>query len=139
VIVNMGLAGVLAVEVLVGHVRVPQRRMVVLMSVRGAEVLEASGHLVVVVRYVEMPVVVHQPLVVVFLPAGRGSILGHGYSFRRAACTLPVTYYPAQVAKTRTASFATYLIRFTLAKAGNRWTMSTKAPARRPVSSLCQH
>lgn len=57
----MRLAGVLAVEVLVRDVRVVQRRVIVLMLVRGAEVLKAPGHLVVVVRHVEVPVGMHQP------------------------------------------------------------------------------
>jgi hypothetical protein len=41
VVVHVRLAGVLALEVLVRHVRVVQRRVVVLVLVRGAEVLKA--------------------------------------------------------------------------------------------------
>jgi hypothetical protein len=78
VVVDVGLTGVLALEVLVRHVRMVQRRVVVLVLVRGAEVLEAAGHLVVVVRDMEVPVRVHQPFVVVFFPPGRGRVFGHG-------------------------------------------------------------
>jgi hypothetical protein len=49
-IVDMCLAGVLVLNILMGHVRMPHRRMVVLVLVSRAEVLEAAGHFVVVVR-----------------------------------------------------------------------------------------
>jgi hypothetical protein len=78
VVVHVRLAGVLALEVLVRHVRVVQRRVVVLVLVRGAEVLKAPRHLVVVVRHVKVPVGMHYSLVVMFFPPGRGRILGHG-------------------------------------------------------------
>jgi hypothetical protein len=92
---DVRLAGVLALEVLVRHVRVVQRRVVVL--VRSAEVLEAPGHLVVVVRHVEVPVGMHQPLVVMFFTPGRGRVLGHGNLLLapRHATALPGTCYPS--------------------------------------------
>jgi len=69
---DVRLAGVLALEVLVRHVLVVQRRVVVVVLLRSAEVLESPGHLVVVVRHVEVPVSMHQPLVVMFFTPGRG-------------------------------------------------------------------
>jgi hypothetical protein len=75
---DVRLTRVLALEVLVRHVRVVHRRVVVLVLVCGAEVLEAPGHLVMIVRHMEVPVGMHQPLVVVFFPPGRWRVLGHG-------------------------------------------------------------
>jgi hypothetical protein len=40
---------------------------------RGAEVLKAPGHFVVVVRDMAVPVGVHRPLVVVLFPPSRGA------------------------------------------------------------------
>jgi hypothetical protein len=77
VVVDVRLAGVLVIEVLVWHVRVVHGCVVVLVFVRGTQVFEASRHLVVVVRDVEVPMGMHQPFVVVFLPVGRGRVLGH--------------------------------------------------------------
>ena len=75
---HVRLAGVLALEVLVRHVRVVQRRVVVLVLVRGAEVLKAPRHLVVVVRHVKVPVGMHHSLVVMFFGSAANSVTADG-------------------------------------------------------------
>jgi hypothetical protein len=84
---DVRLTGVLRVKVLVRHVRVPHRRVVVLMLVRGAQVLKPSRHLIVVMGDVEVPVSVHQALMVMLFPPGRGrtSRFRHGCSLRHGA------------------------------------------------------
>jgi hypothetical protein len=94
VVVDVRLADVLVLEVLVRRVRVMQRRMIVLMLVRRAEVLEPSGHLVVVVGHVEVPVAVHHSLVVMLFPPGRGRVLRHDCSFRLGGTLSPDSHYP---------------------------------------------
>jgi hypothetical protein len=79
VIVDMRLAGVFVAGVLVRGVRMPHGRMVVFVLVGGAEVLKATGYLVVVVCDVVVPVGVHQLLVVVLFPPS-GRVLRHGCS-----------------------------------------------------------
>jgi hypothetical protein len=83
-IVDMCLAGVLVLNVLMGHVRMPHRRVVVLVLVSRAEVLEATGHIIVVVRDMVVPVGMHQPLVVVLFPPSRGRVLRHRCSLALA-------------------------------------------------------
>jgi hypothetical protein len=48
-IVDMCLTGVLVLKVLMGHVRMPQRRVIVLVLVSRAQVLKATSHFVAVV------------------------------------------------------------------------------------------
>jgi len=66
-VVDMSLAEMLLFEILVRGVRVPERRMMVLVLMRGAQVLEGTGLMAAVVGHVEVIMGVHQLLVVVLL------------------------------------------------------------------------
>ena len=66
-VVDMSLAEMLLFEILVRGVRVPKRRMMVLVLMRGAQVLEGTGLMAAVVGHVEVLMGVHQLLVVVLL------------------------------------------------------------------------
>jgi hypothetical protein len=76
-IVDVGFAGVFPFEVLVRYVRVVDGGVAVLVLVGGAQVLEATGHLVVVVRHVEVPMAVYQAFVIVLFPFLSGCVLRH--------------------------------------------------------------
>jgi hypothetical protein len=91
---DVGLAGVLVVEVPVRHMRMVQRSVVVLVLVRRTQVLETSCHLAVVVSDVKVPMSVYEPLVVVFLPVGYRWLFGHRSLLRADADTLVTTARP---------------------------------------------
>jgi hypothetical protein len=94
VVVHVRLAGMLALEVPVRYVRVVHRRVVVLVLMCGAEVLEAPGHLVAVVRHMEMPVGMHQPLGSCSSHPAAGAFSVMANSFRHHGSALPATCYP---------------------------------------------
>ena len=78
-VVDVGLALMLALEVLVGDVGVPESGMVVGVLVLGVEVVEAPRQPVVVVGDVEMAVGVYERVVLVVLGFGsRLEMVGHG-------------------------------------------------------------
>ena len=67
----------------------PHRCVVVLVLVRGTEMLEATAHFIVVVGDVKVPVGMHQSFVLVLFPPGYRRVLRHGCSSRlrrQAAC-----------------------------------------------------
>ena len=64
---DMSLAEMLLFEILVRGVRVPERRMIVLVLMRRAQVLEATGLVAAVVGHMEVLMGVNQLLVVVLL------------------------------------------------------------------------
>ena len=66
-VVDMSLAEMFLFEILVRSVRVPERRMIVLVLMRRAQVLEATGLTAAVVGHVEVLMGVHQLLMVVLL------------------------------------------------------------------------
>jgi hypothetical protein len=66
-VVDMSLAEMLLFEILMRGVRVPERRMIVLVLMRRTQVLEGTGLMASVVGHVEVLMGVHQLLVVVLL------------------------------------------------------------------------
>jgi|GEM_PF-2255411 len=66
-VVDMSLAEMFLFEILVGGVRVAQRRMIVLVLMRRTQMLEATGLIAAVVGHVEVLMGVDQLLVVVLL------------------------------------------------------------------------
>jgi hypothetical protein len=66
-VVDMSLAEMLLFEILMRGVRVPERRMIVLVLMRRTQVLEGTGLMASVVGHVEVLMCVHQLLVVVLL------------------------------------------------------------------------
>ncbi len=58
-IVNVCFAGVFLVEVAMRHVRMAQRRVIMLVLMGGTQMLEASGHLVVIVCDMKVSMGVH--------------------------------------------------------------------------------
>lgn len=86
---HVGLTGMLVVEILVWHVGMMEGGVVVLMFVNGAEVLEPTRHLVVVMGDVKVIVRVSKRLVIVLLPSmGRAGICHLCTSRRRVPRTI---------------------------------------------------
>jgi F0F1-type ATP synthase membrane subunit a len=71
VIVHVSLAFVFVLEVLVGHVRVLHARMIMLMGVAGAQMIEPVGVGPVIVGYMKVLVSMLQSFVFVLLPGLR--------------------------------------------------------------------
>jgi hypothetical protein len=84
VVVDVGLASMLMLEVLVRQVSMLEGSVIVLMLVYGAEMLESTRHLVVIVGDVEVTVRVRKSLVTVLLPSiGRSDVCHFCTSHRR--------------------------------------------------------
>jgi hypothetical protein len=100
VVVHVGLTDVFVLEVLVGHVRMLHGGVVVLVLVCRAEMLEPTGHGVVVVGYMEVLMGVFQRLVLVFDPTLPFTVLGHRrlltLALPAAAAATTALSYPGQ-------------------------------------------
>ena len=79
-IVNVSFALVLTISVPVRVMRVAHRSVIVLVGVTGVQVIETTGHLVVVVSHVKVVVSMSQSLVLVMLPVSGWSVVSHIHS-----------------------------------------------------------
>lgn len=95
-IMHVRLTFVLTLRVPVRIVGMTHSRVVVLMRVARAQVLETTGRRVVIVRHMKMMMSVGQTLVVMLLPVFSRSIIRHGHS-RSRGLRAQVSYPGARV------------------------------------------
>ena len=77
---NVSFALVRTISVPVRVMRVAHRSVIVLVGVTGVQVIETTGHLVVVVSHVKVVVSMSQSLVLVMLPVSGRSVVRHIHS-----------------------------------------------------------